>query len=67
MNVVISYPFLFEWSITEYVLLNLKGVSVMNVIKQIAIALVVVKPGSKDMQTMLIIDKSVKSIWNGVT
>lgn len=40
----------------------MKGVSVMNVIKQIAIALVVVKPGSKDMQTMLIIDESVKSI-----
>lgn len=40
----------------------MKGVSAMNVIKQIAIALVVIKPGSKDMQTMLIIDEKVRSV-----
>lgn len=34
----------------------------MNMIKQIAIALVVVKPGSKDTQTMLVVSEEVKSI-----
>ena len=33
----------------------------MNVIKQIAIALVVVKPGSKDMQTGIVVDEKVRS------
>lgn len=34
----------------------------MKEIKSIAIALVVIKPGSKNSQTMLIIDEKVKSI-----
>ena len=34
----------------------------MNTIKQIAIALVVIKPGSKDQQTVLMIDEKVRSI-----
>lgn len=34
----------------------------MTVVQSVAIALVVIKPGSKDQQTVLMIDEKVRSI-----
>lgn len=40
---------------------NMKGDKIMTTLKSVAIALVVIKPGSKDMQTGIIVDDKVRS------
>lgn len=38
-----------------------KGDKAMTTLKSVAIALVVIKPGSKDMQTGIVVDEKVRS------
>lgn len=39
----------------------MKGNKAMTTLKSVAIALVVIKPGSKDMQTGIVVDEKVRS------